>query len=376
MLYEVEYSFVYMGLKGKSFLVDWKQMLIYKEEVIGQNIGGVEFLMKKNKVDWFKGWVMIFVVGKVIVGDIIYEIKNIVIVLGFVLFFLSGVEVDNDKGFVVDSIGVLELGKILKKMVVIGVGVIGLELGLVYVCLGFEVIVVEYMDVVCSGMDKDVQCIFKWIFEKQGLNFVMGVVVFGVEIIKIKVKVNYVLKKKLDVSEIIDVDVVFVVMGCKFYVEGLGFDVLGVKFIECGQIVIDVNWVINVSGIYVIGDVIEGLMLVYKVEDEGMVVVDVIVGNYGYVNYGVIPGVVYMILEVVIVGQIEDVLKVVGYKIKVGKFLFMGNGCVKVVGQVDGFVKLIVDKEIDCVFGVVIIGLVVGDMIYEICVVMEFGVLV
>ncbi|UZD90160.1 dihydrolipoyl dehydrogenase [Cognatishimia activa] len=372
LLHEAEHNFAGMGLKGKSPSVDWKQMLTYKDEVIGQNTGGVEFLMKKNKIDWLKGWASIPAAGKVTVGDTTYETKNIVIASGSIPSSLPGVEVDNDAGVVVDSTGALELKKIPKKMTVIGAGVIGLELGSVYARLGSEVTVVEYMDAVCPGMDKDVQRTFKRILEKQGLKFIMGAAVQGVDATKTKAKVKYQPKKGGD-EEVIDADVVLVATGRKPYAEGLGLDALGVKMTERGQIAVDAHWATNVPGIYAIGDVIEGPMLAHKAEDEGMAVADVIKGNHGHVNYGVIPGVVYTTPEVATVGQTEDALKAAGHKIKVGKFSFMGNGRAKAVGQADGFVKLIADKETDRVLGAAIIGPAAGDMIHEICVAMEFG---
>lgn len=372
LLHEAEHNFAGMGLKGKSPSVDWKQMLTYKDEVIGQNTGGVEFLMKKNKIDWLKGWASIPAAGKVTVGDTTYETKNIVIASGSIPSSLPGVEVDNDAGVVVDSTGALELKKIPKKMTVIGAGVIGLELGSVYARLGSEVTVVEYMDAVCPGMDKDVQRTFKRILEKQGLKFIMGAAVQGVDATKTKAKVKYQPKKGGD-EEVIDADVVLVATGRKPYAEGLGLDALGVKMTERGQIAVDAHWATNVPGVYAIGDVIEGPMLAHKAEDEGMAVADVIKGNHGHVNYGVIPGVVYTTPEVATVGQTEDALKAAGHKIKVGKFSFMGNGRAKAVGQADGFVKLIADKETDRVLGAAIIGPAAGDMIHEICVAMEFG---
>jgi dihydrolipoamide dehydrogenase len=373
MLHEAEHNFADMGLKGKSPSVDWKQMMSYKSDVIGQNTSGVEFLMKKNKVDWLKGWATIPAAGKVTVGEATYETKNIVSASGSVPSSLPGVEVDNDKGLVVDSTGALELGKIPKKMVVIGAGVIGLELGSVYARLGSEVTVVEYMDAVCPGMDKDVQRTFKRILEKQGLNFVMGAAVSGVDTTKTKAKVKYALKKTPDTTETIDADVVLVATGRKPYAEGLGLDALGIKMTDRGQIATDAHWATNVPGIYAIGDVIEGPMLAHKAEDEGMAVADVIKGNHGHVNYGVIPGVVYTTPEVATVGQTEDALKAAGHKIKVGKFSFMGNARAKAVHQGEGFVKLIADKETDRILGAAIIGPAAGDMIHEICVAMEFG---
>ncbi|CUH87793.1 Dihydrolipoyl dehydrogenase 3 [Phaeobacter sp. CECT 5382] len=371
MLHEAEHNFAGMGLKGKSPSVDWNQMKSYKEDVVGQNTGGVEFLMKKNKIDWLKGWASIPAAGQVKVGDETHTAKNIVVATGSVPSSLPGVEVDEK--VVVTSTGALDLPKIPKKMVVIGAGVIGLELGSVYARLGSEVTVVEYMDAVCPGMDKDVQRGFKRILEKQGLNFIMGAAVQGVEASKTKAKVKYQPKKGGD-EEVIDADVVLVATGRKPYADGLGLDALGVKLTERGQIATDAQWRTNVPGIFAIGDVIEGPMLAHKAEDEGMAVADVIAGKHGHVNYGVIPGVVYTTPEVATVGATEDALKAEGRAIKVGKFNFMANARAKAVHQAEGgFVKLIVDKETDRILGAAIIGPGAGDLIHELCVAMEFG---
>lgn len=371
MLHEAEHNFANMGLKGKTQSVDWNQMKSYKQDVVDQNTSGVEFLMKKNKIDWLKGYGSIPAPGKVTVGDTTYETKNIVIASGSVPSSLPGVEVDEK--VVVTSTGALELGKVPKKMVVIGAGVIGLELGSVYQRLGSEVTVVEYMDAITPGMDKDVQRTFKRILEKQGLKFVMGAAVSGVEATKTKAKVKYSLKKKPDAEEVLDADVVLVATGRKPYSEGLGLDALGVNMTERGQIAVDGKWATNVDGIYAIGDVIEGPMLAHKAEDEGMAVAEVLAGKHGHVNYSVIPGVVYTTPEVATVGQTEDALKAEGRKVKVGKFSFMGNARAKAIGQAEGFVKLIADAETDRVLGAAIIGPAAGDMIHEICVAMEFG---
>jgi dihydrolipoamide dehydrogenase len=372
MLHEAEHNFTKMGLKGKSPSVDWKQMKSYKDDVIGQNTVGVEFLMKKNKVDWIKGWASIPAAGQVKVGDEIHQTKNIVIASGSVPSALPGVEVDNDKGIVVDSTGALDLPKVPKKMIVIGAGVIGLELGSVYARLGSEVTVVEYLDAVCPGMDKDVQRSFKRILEKQSLTFIMGAAVQGVEASKTKAKVRYQPKKGGD-EVTIDADVVLVATGRKPYADGLGLHALGVTLTKRGQIATDAKWATNVPGIYAIGDVIEGPMLAHKAEDEGMAVAEVLAGKHGHVNYGVIPGVVYTTPEVATVGQTEDALKAEGRKLNIGKFMFMGNGRAKAVHQGDGFVKIITDKETDRVLGCAIIGPGAGDLIHEICVAMEFG---
>ncbi|MCH2067643.1 dihydrolipoyl dehydrogenase [Shimia sp.] len=372
MLHEAEHNFADMGLKGKSPSVDWDQMKAYKTDVVGQNTGGIEFLMKKNKIDWLKGWASIPAAGQVKVGDDVHDAKNIVIASGSVPSSLPGVEVDNDKGIVVDSTGALDLPKVPKKMTVIGAGVIGLELGSVYARLGAEVTVAEYMDAVCPGMDADVQRTFKRILEKQGLKFIMGAAVQGVDATKTKAKVRYQPKKGGD-EEVVDADVVLVATGRKPFAEGLGLDALGVKMTERGQIAVDGKWATNVPGIYAIGDVIEGPMLAHKAEDEGMAVAEVLAGKHGHVNYGVIPGVVYTTPEVATVGATEAALKAEGRKIKVGKFMFMGNARAKAVHQGEGFVKIIVDKETDRVLGAAIIGPAAGDMIHELCVAMEFG---
>lgn len=371
MLHEAEHNFAGMGLKGKSPSVDWNQMKSYKEDVVSQNTGGVEFLMKKNKIDWLKGWASIPAAGQVKVGDEVHEAKNIVVATGSVPSSLPGVEVDEK--VVVTSTGALDLAKVPKKMVVIGAGVIGLELGSVYARLGSEVTVVEYMDAVCPGMDKDVQRGFKRILEKQGLTFIMGAAVKGVEASKTKAKVTYQPKKGGD-AEMIDADVVLVATGRKAYADGLGLDALGVTLTERGQIATDAQWRTNVPGLYAIGDVIEGPMLAHKAEDEGMAVADVIAGKHGHVNYGVIPGVVYTTPEVATVGATEDALKAEGRKVKVGKFNFMANARAKAVHQAEGgFVKIITDKETDRILGAAIIGPGAGDLIHELCVAMEFG---
>ncbi|EKE69071.1 dihydrolipoyl dehydrogenase [Celeribacter baekdonensis] len=371
-LHEAEHNFAKMGLKGKSPSVDWDQMKSYKDDVVGQNTGGIEFLFKKNKIDWIKGWATIPAVGKVKVGDEVHEAKNIVIATGSVPTSLPGVEVNNDGGVVVDSTGALELPKVPKKLAVIGAGVIGLELGSVYARLGSEVTVVEYMDFITPGMDADVQRTFKKLLEKQGLNFILGAAVQGVDASKTKAKLTYKLKKD-DSEHTLDADVVLVATGRKPFTDGLGLAELGVEFTPRGQVKTDAHWATNVKGIYAIGDAIVGPMLAHKAEDEGMAVAEVLAGKHGHVNYGVIPGVIYTSPEVATVGQTEAQLKEEGRKVKIGKFSFMGNARAKAVFQGDGFVKLIADAETDRLLGAAIIGPAAGDMIHEICVAMEYG---
>ncbi|GAW34327.1 dihydrolipoyl dehydrogenase 3 [Roseovarius sp. A-2] len=370
MLHEAEHNFAKMGLKGKSPSVDWKQMLAYKDDVIGQNTKGIEFLFKKNKIDWLKGWGSIPEVGKVKVGDETHEAKNIIIASGSESSSLPGVEIDEK--VVVTSTGALELPKVPKTMVVIGAGVIGLEMGSVYARLGSEVTVVEYLDAITPGMDGEVQKSFQRTLKKQGIKFVMGAAVQSVEALKTKAKVNYKLRKD-DSEHQLDADVVLVATGRKPYVDGLGLDSLGVEMTERGQIKTDDHWQTNIKGVYAIGDAIEGPMLAHKAEDEGMAVACVLAGQHGHVNYNVIPGVIYTHPEVANVGQTEENLKDQGRAYKVGKFSFMGNGRAKANFAGDGFVKILADKETDRILGAHIIGPMAGDLIHEICVAMEFG---
>ncbi len=370
MLHEAEHNFAKMGLKGKSPSVDWQQMLSYKEDTVSANTKGVEFLFKKNKIDWLKGWGSIPAPGQVKVGDEVYSTKNIIIASGSVPSSLPGIEIDEET--VVTSTGALTLPKIPKKLVVIGAGVIGLELGSVYARLGSEVTVIEFLDAITPGMDSDVQKTFQRTLKKQGLKFIMGAAVSSVEKLKTKAKVTYKLRKD-DSEHQLDADTVLVATGRRTFTDGLGLEALGVALSDRGQIKTDNKWRTNVNGIYAIGDAIDGPMLAHKAEDEGMAAADVIAGKHGHVNYGVIPGVIYTHPEVANVGLTEDALKQEGRAYKVGKFMFMGNGRAKANFATDGFVKLLADANTDRILGAHIIGPSAGDLIHEICVAMEFG---
>ena len=370
MLHEAEHNFANMGLKGKSPSVDWKQMLAYKDDVVGQNTKGIEFLFKKNKIDWLKGWASIPEAGKVKVGGDTHEAKSIVIASGSEPSALPGVEVDEK--VVVTSTGALALPKVPKTMVVIGAGVIGLELGSVYSRLGTEVTVIEYLDHVTPGMDAEVQRTFQRLLGKQGLKFVLGAAVEKVDATKTKAKVSYKLRKD-DSAGSAEAEVVLVATGRKPYTEGLGLDALGVELTKRGQIAVDGHYATSVKGLYAIGDVIEGPMLAHKAEDEGIAVAEILAGQAGHVNYGVIPSVIYTHPEVAAVGATEEQLKDDGRAYKVGKFSFMGNGRAKSVFAGDGFVKLLADKETDRILGCHVIGPMAGDLIHEVCVAMEFG---
>jgi len=370
MLHEAEHNFAAMGLKGKAPSVDWQQMLSYKQDTIDANTKGIEFLFKKNKVTWLKGWGSIPAPGKVQVGDELHEAKSIIIASGSEPAALPGVDVDEER--VVTSTGALALAKIPKKMAVIGAGVIGLELGSVYARLGAEVTVIEYLDVITPGMDGEIQKSFQKTMKKQGLDFIMGAAVQKTETTKTKAKVHYTLRKD-ESTHMLEADVVLVATGRKPYTEGLGLDALGLEMTARGQIKVNDHWETNIPGIYAIGDVIEGPMLAHKAEDEGMAAAEQVAGKHGHVNYGVIPGVIYTHPEVANVGETEESLKAAGRAYKTGKFSFMGNGRAKANFAADGFVKILADKTTDRILGAHIIGPAAGDLIHEICVAMEFG---
>ncbi|ETX29967.1 dihydrolipoyl dehydrogenase [Roseivivax isoporae] len=369
-LHEAEHNFAKMGLKGKAPTVDWKQMLTYKAETIETNTKGIEFLFKKNKIDWLKGWGSIPEKGKVKVGDEVHEAGNIIVATGSEVAQLKGVEIDEK--VVVSSTGALELAKIPKKMVVIGAGVIGLEMGSVYARLGAEVTVVEFLDTVTPTMDGEVQKQFQKILGKQGLKFVLGAAVSGVEVKNGKATVSYTLRKD-DSTATLDADAVLVATGRRPFTDGLGLKELGVEVTERGFVKTDGHFRTSVEGVYAIGDATEGPMLAHKAEDEGMAAAETIAGRAGHVNYGVIPSVIYTHPEVAAVGQTEEELKEAGRAYKVGKFSFMGNGRAKANFAADGFVKILADKETDRILGAHIIGPMAGDLIHELCVAMEFG---
>ena len=370
MLHEAEHNFAKMGLKGERPTVDWAGMQAYKDDTIGQNTKGIEFLFKKNKIDWLKGWGSIPEPGKVKVGDEVHEAKSIVIATGSEPASLPDIEIDEK--VVVSSTGALALSEVPKRMAVIGAGVIGLEMGSVYRRLGTEVTVVEYLDTVTPGMDGEVQKQFQKLLAKQGMEFVLGAAVQGVEVTSGKATVAYKLKKD-DSEATLDADVVLVATGRKPFTDGLGLADLGVETTERGQVRTDGHWKTSIDGIYAIGDAITGPMLAHKAEDEGMAVADHLAGKHGHVNYGVIPAVIYTHPEVASVGATEEQLKKDGRTYKAGKFSFMGNGRAKANFAADGFVKILSDMDTDRILGAHIIGPMAGDLIHEICVAMEFG---
>ena len=366
--HEATHNFDKMGLIINNPKIDFDKMQNYKNDVISQNTKGIEFLLKKNKISWLKGWAKIVNKNQVSVGENTYDTKNIVIASGSEPSTIPNVEIDENR--IVNSTGALSLSKIPKSMIVIGAGVIGLEMGSIYSRLGTDVTVIEYMDHITPGMDLEISKNFQRTLKKQGLKFIMGAAVKSANSTKTKANVIY---KKADAEIKIDAEIVLVSTGRKPFTNGLNFLEIGGELTERGQIKTNNKWQTSVEGIYAIGDAIAGPMLAHKAEDEGMAVAEVIAGKHGHVNYDVIPGVIYTTPEVANVGKTEEELKDAGIGYKVGKFSFMGNGRAKAIFQGEGFVKLLADATTDRILGCHLIGPAAGDLIHEICVAMEFG---
>ena len=369
-LHEVHENFEKMGLMGGAPKVDWGRMQGYKQDVVGQNTKGIEFLFKKNKITWLKGFGSIPAAGQVRVGDEVHQAKSIVIATGSEPSSLPGVTVDEK--VTVTSTGALTLDRIPKTMAVIGAGVIGLEMGSVYARLGTAVTVVEYLDAITPGLDGEVAKAFQRILTRQGITFILGAAVQGVAAAKGGASVRYKLRKD-DSEARLNADVVLVATGRKPYTAGLGLEALGVDMGPRGTVTTDAHFATSIAGVYAIGDAIAGPMLAHKAEDEGMALAEILAGRSGHVNYDVIPGVIYTAPEVASVGQTEEALKAAGRAYKTGKFPFMGNARAKAVFQAEGFVKLLADAATDRILGAHIIGPGAGDLIHEVCVAMEFG---
>jgi dihydrolipoamide dehydrogenase len=359
---------------GKPKL-DMAAMMKHKDETVAANVSGVGFLLKKNKIDTFTGHGSIPAAGKVKVTDSIngqthvLETKNIVIATGSDVAGLNGVTIDEK--IVVSSTGALTLEKVPAKLLVIGAGVIGLELGSVWGRLGADVTVVEYLDRILPGMDLDVAKNFQRILEKQGFKFHLASKVSKVETTKSGAKVSVEPAAGGEAKQI-DADVVLVAVGRRPYTDGLGLEALGME-LDRGRIPIDAHFATTVKGIYAIGDVVRGPMLAHKAEDEGMAVAEILAGQHGHVNYDVIPGVVYTMPEVASVGKTEEELKAAGIAYKSGKFPFTANGRARAMRHTDGFVKVLADATTDRVLGVHIIGAGAGELIAEAAMLMEFG---
>ncbi|MFN3624788.1 MAG: dihydrolipoyl dehydrogenase [Hyphomicrobium sp.] len=371
---EAGHSFGKMGIGVKPEL-DLGKMLSFKDEAVKGNTDGVAFLLRKNKVDHFHGTGRIKAPGLVEVTFINGEKQDvdatsIVIATGSAVAKLPGIEIDEEA--VVSSTGALSLPNVPGRMLVVGAGVIGLELGSVWRRLGAEVTVVEYLDRILPGTDAEVAKTLQRILAKQGVSFKLGSKVTGIKKNGVA-QVVTIEPAEGGQSETIDTDVVLVAIGRVPFTEGLGLGDAGVGVDNRGRVIVDEHYQSSVPGIYAIGDVIHGPMLAHKAEDEGVAVAEILAGQAGHVNYGVIPNVVYTAPEVASVGKSEEELKATGIAYKVGKFPFTANGRAKANQQTDGFVKILADEATDRVLGVHIIGANASEMIAEGAVLMEFG---
>jgi len=372
---EAGHGFAAFGIDVPKPKLNLAQMMKHKQETIDANVTGVGFLLKKNKVTAYHGLGTVLAPGKVQVtadngASEILETKAIVIATGSEVMPLPGVEIDEKQ--IVSSTGALDLPKVPGKLVVIGAGVIGLELGSVWRRLGADVEVIEFLDRILPGMDGEASKQFQRMLEKQGIAFRLGAKVTGVDKIKggLKVKVE---PAKGGEASTIGADVVLVAIGRRPFTQGLGLENAGVALDARGRIATDHHYATNVPGIYAIGDVIAGPMLAHKAEDEGVAVAEMIAGQAGHVNYDVIPSVVYTTPEVASVGKTEEELKKAGIEYKAGKFPFSANGRARAMLATDGFVKILADKASDRILGVHILGVGAGEMIHEAAVAMEFG---
>ena len=375
MFEEAGHSFAKMGVSVPAPKLDLPAMMNFKQQGIDGNVKGVDFLMKKNKIDVIRGKGKVLGAGKIEVtgGDgkaQTVETKNIVIATGSDIARLKGIEIDEKR--IVSSTGALSLDRVPGKLLIIGAGVIGLELGSVWHRLGAEVTVVEFLDRILPGMDGEVAKQFQRILEKQGFTFRLGAKVTGVDTTGTSL-VAQIEPSAGGKAETLEADVVLVCIGRVPYTDGLGLKEAGVVLDNRGRVQIDAHFSTSVKGISAIGDVVAGPMLAHKAEDEGVAVAEILAGQAGHVNYDVIPGVVYTTPEVSAVGKTEEELKQAGVAYTVGKFPFTANGRSKVNQTTDGFVKVLADAKTDRVLGVHIIGREAGEIIHEAAVLMEFG---
>jgi dihydrolipoamide dehydrogenase len=359
-----------LGIKVTPEL-DLETMHAQRRDAVKQLTGGIAFLFKKNKVDWLNGFAKFQDAHTVKVGEKTVTAKNVVIATGSTVTPLANVEVDNAKGIVVDSTGALELPAVPRKMVVIGGGVIGLELGSVWRRLGAEVVVVEFLDQLLPGMDGEIRKESAKVFKKQGMELRLGMKVTGVSV-KGKTATLTMEPSKGGESETLTADCVLVSIGRRPNTDGLGLDAIGLKTNQRGQIETDHDFSTRVDGVWAIGDVIPGPMLAHKAEDEGIAVAENIAGMTGIVNHDLIPGVVYTLPEIAGVGLTEEAAREKG-EVKVGKFPMLANSRAKTNHEPDGFVKIIADAETDRVLGVWCIASVAGTMIAQATQAMEFG---
>jgi dihydrolipoamide dehydrogenase len=368
---EAAHSLGAFGVKVGKLELDLAAMAGHKDKVVEANVKGVEFLFKKNKIDWLKGEGRITGPGEVTVGgkDKIAA-KHIVIATGSTHLDLPGIEVDEKK--IVSSTGALSLAKVPEHLVVVGGGYIGLEMGSVWSRLGSKVTVVEFLDRIVPTMDGEVGKTFNRVLKKQGMAFKLSTKVTAAK--KTRSGVSLTLEPaKGGEAQTLECDVVLVAIGRRAYTDGLGLKEAGVALDERGRVQVDARFQSNVAGIYAIGDVIAGPMLAHKAEEEGVALAEMLAGQVGHVNYETVPGIVYTWPEVASVGKTEEELKAAGVEYKAGKFPFTANGRARAMNATDGFVKVLADAKSDRILGCHIIGPDAGALIHEVVVAMEFG---
>lgn len=374
LFHAAQHDFAALGIKTGKVELDLAQMMAQKSDAVEGLTKGIEFLFKKNKVDYIKGKGKILAPGKVEValldgGTQVLDTKNIVIATGSEPATLPGIEIDEER--IVSNVGALSLSAVPKRLVLIGAGVIGLEMGSVWARLGSDVTVVEYLDRILPPADAEVAKEAERTFKKQGLTFKLGTKVTGIEKQKTKLKVSMEPAKGGD-TETVDADIVIVAIGRKPYTEGLGLENVGGKTDKRG--VIEVTDHFRVApGVWAVGDCIPGPMLAHKAEDDGTAVAELIAGKAGHVNYDLVPSVVYTNPEIAWVGKNEEELKAAGIEYVKGKFPFMANSRARTNHETAGFVKILAEKGTDRILGAHMIGVGVGEMIAEVVVAMEFG---
>ena len=373
---EAEHKFGEMGIKVGKPAVDLAAMLKYKEAGVDGNVKGVAYLFKKNKIETFHGAGRIAALGKVEVKaddgkTEVLETKNIVIATGSDVARLPGITIDEKR--VVSSTGALDLPGVPKKLLIVGAGIIGLELGSVWRRLGAEVLIVEFLDHILPGIDREVASQFHRMLQKQGLTFKLSSKVAAVDTSGKTLKVKVEPAAGGVDAKTLEADIVLVAIGRVPYTAGLNLEGVGVQKDNRGRIMVDTHYRSSVAGIYAIGDVIAGPMLAHKAEEEGVAVAEILAGQAGHVNYDVIPNVVYTYPEIASVGKTEEELKAANVSYNVGKFPFTANGRAKVNLTTEGFVKILADAKTDRVLGVHILGPDAGNMIGEAAIAMEFG---
>jgi dihydrolipoamide dehydrogenase len=371
---EASHGFKSFGIDIPAPKLDLVQMMRHKQETVDANVNGVGFLLKKNKIDAYHGTGSIAAAGKVVVAAAdgsrqTLEARSIVIATGSEVTPLPGVTIDETR--IVSSTGALELSAVPERLIVIGAGVIGLELGSVWRRLGAEVTVVEFLDRILPGMDGEVARQTQRVLERQGLKFLLASKVTGVKADASGCTARVEPAAGGEGRELF-ADIVLVAIGRRPFTDGLGLEAAGVRT-ERGRVVIDDHFATSVPGIYAIGDAVRGPMLAHKAEDEGVALAERLAGQAGHVNYDVIPGVVYTFPEVAAVGRTEEELKAAGIAYRAGRFAFTANGRARANRTTDGFVKVLADAATDRVLGVHIVGAGAGEMIHEAAVLMEFG---